>query len=49
MFALGIVSCYFQNGNKIGPYLMLTFILIYSHVVSSEINEIWHNFWKISP
>jgi len=49
MFSLGIVTCYLQKSNKIGPYLMPTFILIYSHVVSSEVNEIWHNVWKISP
>ena len=40
MFVLGIVTCYLQNGNKIGPYLMPTFILIYLHVASSEINEL---------
>jgi len=40
MFVLDIVICYPQNGSKIAPYLMPTFILIYSHVASSEINEL---------
>jgi len=40
MFSLGIVTCNLQNGNKIGTYLMPTFILIYLHMVFSEINEI---------
>ena len=29
-----------KYSNKIGPYLMPTFALIYSHVASSEINEL---------
>jgi len=40
MFVLKIVTCCLQNGSKIGPYLMPTFVLIYSHVASSEINEL---------
>lgn len=37
MFVSGIVTGYLQNGNKIGPYLMPAFVLLYSHVTSSEI------------
>jgi len=44
MFSLGIVTCYLQNGNKIGPYLMPTFILIYSHVVPSEFDIMFERF-----
>jgi len=41
--------CYIQSDNKIGPHLMSTFILIYLHIISSEINEIWQFLNDISP
>jgi len=40
MFVLDIATCFLPNGSKIGPYLMPIFVLIYSHVASSEINEL---------
>ena len=36
MLVIGIVTCYLENGNKISPYLMPTFVLIYLQV------RTWH-------
>ena len=39
MFVIGIITFHLTNSNKIDPYLLPTFLLIYLHVTSSEIND----------
>ena len=39
ILVIDIVICYQKDANKIGPYLMPTFVSIYLHVTSSETNH----------
>ena len=36
---MDIATCYLEDANKIGPYLMPTLVSIYLHVISSKTNH----------